>query len=772
MTVSKLKTKGKKKGQSLDDKVRKKLHLNKQDRGRVIKQKKRLAIKKAVEERVKENMAELGISGRTREPSVASESSFGSVPPPKRLKKRVSFSATLCEQKEFKKTDEIEARLSEASPGRSILSTPNKKSLRKAAAAKANTEIADADDSMDGVEESTDTPTPKKATTKVPKIKPVLQVPKKVKEQLMNMPRKERKAFLVELRKKQKPNLTIANDCKALWERARMKKVAKDEKDEIIRKLVGLVKGHAKQLIYAHDMSRIFQYLLKLEREGITEMLFHELSSELVRMSKSPYARFFVKRMLKYGSRQQRSTIIDAFRGHAVAMLGNVFSADILESVYNEYANAQQRFDMITEFYGKEFVIFRLDKIKTLDEIIAAEPAKRPLITKYLEEILVDKCTNKITLRHSLVHKLMSDLLEHGDKDQKSNLLDAVKDKIPEIVHTPYGARVAMKCVWMANAKDRKLIVKNFKDLSVKAAKEKFGQRVLCTIFDQVDDTKLVNKFITSELGNHVGDLMQDRWGCLCLEYIAHPRDGRSMDHALIKELERGDGNEHSKKEKKDRYAEIFEQIANPLLTYCAANMDELIFGQMAPVTVHTVRKMLELPIPRDLFERKVEGADRIACYEAIAKLAAEEFIPMNPERFHLIESTNGGYLVGQLLRQDSRLPVEQRLSTQFITHVPLESLSGWLSCNKGCFVLLRMWEHGGDAVQKKLRKLIDVKRLERYSFVGARLLREALTGAKATVKKEVKEEPGINGVALDEDEYEVLDDGDDMEQANSDSDD
>lgn len=51
----------------------------------------------------------------------------------------------------------------------------------------------------------------------------------------------------------------------------------------------------------------------------------------------------------------------------------------------------------------------------------------------------------------------MLDFASFADKDQLTNLVDSLKDKIPELIHTPEGSRLAMKCIWHANAKDRKV---------------------------------------------------------------------------------------------------------------------------------------------------------------------------------------------------------------------------------------------------------------------------------------------------------------------------
>ena len=61
------------------------------------------------------------------------------------------------------------------------------------------------------------------------------------------------------------------------------------------------VRGKAKELIFAHDTSRVLQCLLAAGNKEIRDDLFDELSPELKRMCKTQYARFFVVKLLKHG---------------------------------------------------------------------------------------------------------------------------------------------------------------------------------------------------------------------------------------------------------------------------------------------------------------------------------------------------------------------------------------------------------------------------------------------------------------------------------------
>ncbi|KAK6059582.1 hypothetical protein COOONC_02785 [Cooperia oncophora] len=455
----KKKMKGKKKVKNLLEKKAKGLKLNQVDRRRVTKLEEKMKFKNELKESVKSEMSKLRLAEEDVDETINIDPSSPS-PPPKKLKdKRVSFSGNMESVKVFdKNVDDLEIKPSSASPGKGILRVKQKKAAqkKKKMQMKENVDTPKANTIVGSGAEKENVGEAAVEKLEKPKKKIKIQVTRKVKEQLLTMDRKQRKAFLRELKSKKNPNHDRAMECKLLWEKIRSRKTLKQERDDCVSKLFGLVKGYASKLIYTHDISRVFECLLALKRPGITSALFEELTPELVRMTKNKYAHFFVLRMLKYGSKEQRNTIISSFRGHAVSLMRIVYAAEVLEVAYNEYANAQQRFDIVSEFYGKEFVLFRSDSPRTLEEIVAEEPTKKKLILQHLEEQLLT-LVDKTTVRLSLCHRLLKDFATHCEPDQLTNLIDSLKDKIPEIVHTPDGSYVAMKCIWHANVKDRKV---------------------------------------------------------------------------------------------------------------------------------------------------------------------------------------------------------------------------------------------------------------------------------------------------------------------------
>lgn len=67
--------------------------------------------------------------------------------------------------------------------------------------------------------------------------------------------------------------------------------------------------GNIKKLIFAHDTVRVVECLMALGSEVVRAALFAELKDDIIPMAKSKYAYFFVVKMLKYGSKEQRKII-------------------------------------------------------------------------------------------------------------------------------------------------------------------------------------------------------------------------------------------------------------------------------------------------------------------------------------------------------------------------------------------------------------------------------------------------------------------------------
>merc|ERR1712071_145721 len=113
--------------------------------------------------------------------------------------------------------------------------------------------------------------------------------------------------------------------------------------------------------------------------------------------------------------------------------------------------------------------------------------------------------------------------------------------------------------------KDRKSIVKSLKTFVEKTACEEYGHMVLMAIFDTVDDTKLVGKAIIGELCENFVTIIQNKFG-LRVVYLVAGRDKAYTYPDALTIMQKGDGNEHSKKDPVVRRKELAEAACGSIL--------------------------------------------------------------------------------------------------------------------------------------------------------------------------------------------------------------
>ena len=130
---------------------------------------------------------------------------------------------------------------------------------------------------------------------------------------------------------------------KQVWEKVRSHQTSKEEKEKLIPELHGLLKGKVEKVIRAHDTVRVIEFLMAEGTPEIREALFQELKEQVVELSKSKYAAFFVQKLLNYGTKEQKAHILKSFEGKVADMTKHKVANAVIENCYNEVATAPQR---------------------------------------------------------------------------------------------------------------------------------------------------------------------------------------------------------------------------------------------------------------------------------------------------------------------------------------------------------------------------------------------------------------------------------------------
>lgn len=549
------------------------------------------------------------------------------------------------------------------------------------------------------------------------KEEPFVKLDKKETREKQKKDKAERKA-----KKVQQEVFNIGTQAKNIWEELRKEDCPEEKKATLAKQLHALVKGNLVKIIFAHDTVRVVECLMALGPEEIKQDIYLELKDQIIEMSKSNYANFFVQKLLRYGSKEQREAVFKAMEGRVAKLMKHKMAGQVVELAYNDYANAEQRNCFLQEFLGPEFRLFKEKEVRTVQELITKHPEKKAEIVKNLGanvEVLVQKgCYN-----HSLVHTVLNNYMTVVEAGKpRSDVVESMRDNLIHILHSREGAQAAIRCMWHGTAKDRKAIVKSLKTFVEKTCQEEYGHFVLMAMFDTVDDTKLVGKAILGELAEHWDKVVQNKFGLQVVKYLVAGRDKAYTYPDTVKLLEGGDNNEHSKKDPVVRRKELLEVAAPTALRWLG---ERLLAGLYDPPSTITFTAVLN----------NVPHSDQLSkVWSLLAEEASKPFMEGDGSK-NIIEPPASNMLLKKIILKDKERAEKgvETFSSVLLATVDKDGVESWLGCNRGAFLLVFCWETNIEEIQNLVRETLkpfaDTLRRNSKKTKGIEILNKKLKG-------------------------------------------
>lgn len=312
-------------------------------------------------------------------------------------------------------------------------------------------------------------------------------------------------------RKAAKPNADTIARSKKLWEQLRRKShVPLEQRKKLIKELFEIITGRVRDFVFKHDSVRVIQTALKYANVEQRKQIAQELKGSYNELAQSRYGKFLVGKLIVHGDAEIRDLIIPEFYGHVKRLIRHPEGSWILDDIYRTVATKAQRARLLREWYGTEFVVFQDDTEKSSDlpKILEAHPEKRAPILHYLHELinqLVQKKTTGFTMLHdAMLQYFLSTKPGSTEANEFIELLkgDEEGDLVKNLAFTQSGSRLICLCLAYANAKDRKLLLRFYRDTVKMMAGDLNGHMVLLAAYEVIDDTKLSSKSIFTELLN------------------------------------------------------------------------------------------------------------------------------------------------------------------------------------------------------------------------------------------------------------------------------
>lgn len=503
---------------------------------------------------------------------------------------------------------------------------------------------------------------------------------------------------------------------KKIWEELRQSNCKKERKNELCNELWNLVKGKVKSVIFSHDTVRVIETLMAVGGEQYRTELFKEMKDDILEMSKNKYSRFFVLKILRYGSRDQKDFVIKSLKGHTATLMKNKIACDVVELAYNDYANAKQRSLMTQEFYGPSFRLFPNENIRCLEDALNLNPLKKEIILKDLRSAL-QPIIDKGVFTNTMVHTLLRDYLTFCSVADRTAMIESLRESLLPIVHTRDGARVAMICLWHGTGKDRKVILKSFRTHMVKLATDPQGYMVLLAAFDCMDDTVFIKSVVMKELMEGIENLVSADSGLRVLRYIVAPRSPLFFQPAVVDQLKPGDGNAYSRKDADIRQREIQEVAADGILSLLSGNIESWAFN--ANWTLFIAAALETLP-----------GSYVSTIFGQLAELCATPY--EEGMKDHVLEVAHTTKMLTKIIKFDKNRYAKDKptFSEQLLKTVG-NVLSSWLDSNRGCFMLVCMIETEISKIINSVKDILSqhLPKIETLTTPGGKILCQKLKG-------------------------------------------
>ncbi|ETS86757.1 hypothetical protein PFICI_00585 [Pestalotiopsis fici W106-1] len=348
----------------------------------------------------------------------------------------------------------------------------------------------------------------------------------------------QKQKALAQERKAAKPLADESHRAKKLWERLRRKShVPKEERAKLVEELFTIVTGRIKEFALKHDTVRVVQTAIKYSNVERRKMIAKELQGTYAQLAESKYAKFMIGKLLVEGDKEIRDLIVPEFYGKVRKMINHPEASWILDDIYRGAASPEQKAIMLREWYGPEFAIFRSegsDLTAELSKIIAAEPSKRMTIVRYLLDMtnqLIQKKMTGFTMLHDAMLQYFLNVQQGGDEQKE--YIEMIKeddngDLLKNMAFTKSGARLTCLLLAQGSAKDRKQILKTYKDTFQLMSTDPWAHLVILATYDLIDDTVLTSKSIFPELlgkndgneGENMLVLANDPHGRFVIRYL------------------------------------------------------------------------------------------------------------------------------------------------------------------------------------------------------------------------------------------------------------
>ncbi|KAH3680848.1 hypothetical protein WICPIJ_008061 [Wickerhamomyces pijperi] len=527
----------------------------------------------------------------------------------------------------------------------------------------------------------------------------------------------EQKRVLQE-RKLQRRSGTEIQHIKSLWERVRVKNppVPKEIRDKLCDEIWKHSKDVLKDLVMKHDASRVVQTLVKFSSKERRNAIVESLKSNYYELATSSYGKYLLVKLLHYGSKESKELILGELHGKLRKLMRHKEGAYVVEDLFTLYSTAAQKKQMIREFWGSEYAVFKdSGKGQTIVEVCAESADKRQVISRNLFGT-IKASVEKGSTGFQILHAAMREYVQIINADETREFIDLLHEQFAELIHTPEGCDVACTLIAKATAKERRLIVRSLKEHIIKLLKNEHGNIVAITLFLTVDDTVSLAKSFGNDVNEQFIGIVIDKYSRRPFLYLLNGLDPRYFSPSIIKDLNRYIelSKETSKKSLELRRTELLEKFSPVFYKNITENSSVILQENVGSQFISEVLMNTDLKDE----EKRAEMIDAIL--EVIK--SDDGALMEKPFTVRLLRSLIQGGKWDNTEKKLVKLEIPalgESFSTKFYETViggDSEKLAQWIENSNTSFIIVALYESFGDKKNKFFKDLKAVKKTVKES--------------------------------------------------------
>ncbi|KAG5891729.1 hypothetical protein JTB14_000332 [Gonioctena quinquepunctata] len=511
---------------------------------------------------------------------------------------------------------------------------------------------------------------------------------------------KKKKKELKLKRKQSKDGFDIIARAKQIGEDLRRKtlKGGEEKRTQLINELHTCLKGkgHYPKFVLAHDTARLVQWLLKYSTDLVIKQISKELVPVTKEMMQSKYGIHCVKRLLKYGSSEIRSEVIDAMLGNAVKLASHALSAPVVEYAYSTWASQIQKQYLVQEFYGDLYKNSKDINLKHLRDTYKDNVTMKAA-TLGATKANLTRVLNKSLLDSGLVQTVLCQYISECSEDDRKEIITQIAPHIVVISNSKDGVRAAMQCIWHGSNKDKKIIIKALKEHIIDLSKHEHAHCAVITLLDCIDDTVLLHKIILGDILKNAKDLAVNEWGRKVLLWLVTPGDSSIFHPVFVNEINKGREASTCKKPLDIRRKEILGYSIKSLLELVASDV------QFWLSNASLATEMIAIVKAGQAGEKELEEA-----FNNIVDVISNPDwkIKDNDKEILGIEHAGMHMLLKKLAKLDKNDSENKHhvFCSYLANKLDDEMLKIWLKLNRGCFLVVAIFENASEEIQSILR--------------------------------------------------------------------